>query len=909
MKNKNNIYYGEYLMRTFNILFLVTILLPLLLCNTVSYSKDTISNTIPDISRDASQVYAENILKEKLESNKNIKTFSFNYKDANLIDVIYSIAAEKKVNIVLPTGDDAIKSKLTISISEKLTVDQAWETLYTILDIAGYSFVPRADGFSIVRVSKAISREPFRIFISTDYEHIPDTDERIIYLAYFTNIQVPSGQSDGQNQIQKLLKTYVSKEAESSFKFAPSSNGVIIVDKANNIRAIMKILTAFDKVGVTEILDIIKLKYTFSDSIADLFNKNILEKTKKRGYRLGTKKKSEASYFEKGTKVISEPRTNSLILLGSEDAIEKIKVFIHDFVDITIGSGRSILHRRKLDYMDANKLKDVLISVIGGGANGGQATAGAGRFGPERFFSGVKIETDYPKQEGEAEKGKYKYYGTNSLIIAANNDDWLRIDELIEQLDKPQPQVVIEVLIVDLRLDENKALGGQTRNPALAPLMRLSREGRGVDFQSAQLGGRVISDTASQAVVTEGCNECFACGEEGTPNSQTIAADLMKDIVKEKTGNGFLIGATPGSTLFTLSDRDGRTWSVLKVLSLYKNAKVLSHPYIVARNNKEATVVVGIEKLLAGEAEGSAGGAVRVKTEKVKADTIVKIRPRIAEENMVNIEVTITINEFADETTAVAGGAEPRVIREISTNANIRSGEILSLGGLIRVENSNSESRSPILGRIPVLGWFFKQKSKARKKDNLTVFIRPTIVYPTARKAMSSYTNDYIQMAKEYSREGGLFEGLKDPITRWFFGAETETIDLIEDFVEQHERVIPLEELKIAKAPDVPDVSGNKFVVTQNDLDAKIQKQEQEQDKVMLANNNTSDISSEDTNKDTHKASGEIINETITVTDLSEQKPLELKLEAIEDASKDKQVANHDRLRSLLQGANNPFVS
>ena len=77
--------------------------------------------------------------------------------------------------------------------------------------------------FSVVKKDDNLIREPHRIFAATPYEQIPDTDERIIYLAYFENIQGPTGGGGGKNVIQELLAAYVSKEATKGFRFIPSS--------------------------------------------------------------------------------------------------------------------------------------------------------------------------------------------------------------------------------------------------------------------------------------------------------------------------------------------------------------------------------------------------------------------------------------------------------------------------------------------------------------------------------------------------------------------------------------------------------------------------------------------------------------------------------------------------------------
>jgi len=861
----------------------------------------------------------EKVLQEKLGNNKSRKqskkskrkNINFSFKDVELFDVIYEIAKQKNVNIIFPPGEEQkkeLRAKLTINIPDKLSIGEAWDNLYTILDVAGYTMIPNSDGFSVVKVSKDISRESLRIFIGVPYKTLPDTDERIIYLAYFSNIQVPSGQGEGENLFQKLFSLYLSKDVQGSIRFAPSSNGVMIVDRGNNIRAVMKILTELDKIGVKEHIEIMPLQYTSAGVIAKLFNdpQGILGKAPARRYRLGARRKSELSYFEKGTKVIAEPRTNSLILVGNTEAVQKIKGFLYKYIDIDIESGRSILHTYKLDYMDANKLKAVLSSVVeGGGGNEEQARAGSGAYGPERFFSGVKIETDSPREaEGETELGKYKYYGTNSLVVAAKSDDWKKIKGLIETLDKAQPQVIIEVLIVDLRLEDTKALGGHTRNPALAPLMRLSREGQRVNAQAAHLTPVV------------GC-------PEGDVTRKSINADLDVDVTSgsyppvSSLSNNALASASAGSTMFTLSDECGRTWSVLKVLSVYNNAKVLSHPYIVARHNKEALVKVGEERVLQGNAETSAGGGVRVKKDPIPANLTVKIKPRIVGDDIVNTEISIEIDQWRDPFIQTEAGQEetnPRIVRSLLTNANIKSGEILTIGGLIRTQDTTGEKKTPILGRIPILGWFFKSKSDQKQKANLTVFIRPTIVFPVDREDIEAYTNDYINFAKGHSREAGLFEGLRDPVTRWFFRDSEPFDEEIDDFVDQHQKKYELDQI-LVKGEDKADKD---ILLAQNKAQEQVKKdlnydskkatsENQQEENIVVVDNSV--LGGHDQIND---QKSEVLVTDVEIEQVMnniEIADLEIDINQVKPEAKQEDIFIDDKLKALLQNIGNPFVS
>jgi len=720
--------------------------------------------------------------KSKAKNKQNQKEIEFRFKATDLIDVINKVAEAKGVNVIFPMGESAIKEKVTIDIEEKVTVEQAWDLLQTILDVAGYSMAQKGTFFSIVKFGPQISREPFPIYVSTPYDKLPNSDERIIYLMYFSNIQIPAGEGGGgQDLVSKLLSGASGLLAKgAAFKVIPSANGVMIIDRANNIRSIARILSELDKVGFKEKLEVVRLRYASANLVADLFNKKIIGMGQRGRYRFRSKKKSETSYFEASMKIIPEPRTNTIILVGKQQAIDRVKDFIFTYVDVPIGQGRSVLHRKKLDYLNAEDLKKVLDGIIAGGAQEGvQARFGGSQYGPERFFRGVIVETDKPPSEesgvgNEEEKGRYRYSGTNSLIIAATKDDWERLEKLIDELDKPRPQVIIEVLIVDIVLDDNRFLGSNFRLPGNIPMMRFSKDGKPVEFQSAQYGG-VVRDPMTY-------------DSENKQYSNRLAGDLYNEPASNPVVAADISSSAAGETIVSLSDTCGETWSILKVISVYDNTKILSHPYVVAINNQEAVVRVGEERLVQGEATQGSGGAVTREIQKVQADLTVKIKPRIGSLDSVNLQVDIDIDEFINATVSGSISDGNRDTRKIQTNANVKTGDILALGGLIRLDVTESTSPTPVLGQIPILGWLFKRKSLTRKKNNLTVFIRPTIIEPKLRGGIGDYTKDYINLAKEYVQEGMLFDTLRDPVTRWFFKADIDARDVIDLFTDELEK-------------------------------------------------------------------------------------------------------------------------
>lgn len=698
------------------------------------------------------------------------RKFDINFESVDLVDVINRFSTERGVNILIPTGANEIKSKLTLKIDERVTVDQAEKLLYTILDVAGYSLIKRLDGYTVVKNDNNIARSALPIFIGVSPDELPDTDERIRYFYYFSNVQVPVNGTEGQSELNSIFQQLL--PADAVYKYVPSSNGVLVVDKANNIKAAMKIVLELDKVGFKENLEIVKLAYTNAQVIADLFNTNILGAADQvNRLRVGVRGKSQTEYFSSAMKIIPENRTNSLMLLGTQQAIDRVKDFIFRYLDVQLESGKSILHTYQLQYLEAatfaKTLENLVNSSTQGGVAGQSRAAAGGATGPERFFEGVIIKADTPAAAADGSMSS-RYFGGNQLIIAARNEDWLRIKKLIEELDRPQPQVIIEVLIADLTLSDERLLGAHSRMPS-----SLNLPG-GLQFQTAA-SEFALATPQNNTTATKANINVDLLNKDGYNTSATTPVNIQP--LPTASSGGSL---NNGTTVISLNDANGNTWSILQILESYDNSKILAHPHVVATNNQKAVVEIGEVRMLPAEATIGQGGAAIAKLAEKSANMKVEITPRISGGEIVNMQVTVKFNEFIGDTS-------DRIDRQVVTNANVKTGTILALGGLIKIDTEQGLSGTPLLSRIPILGYFFKRKTGTNQKNTLTVFIRPSIVMPRLRGGIDRYTQDYIKVAKNYVDDGMLFDTLRDPVTRWFFSTGVDAKAAIDTFATENQ--------------------------------------------------------------------------------------------------------------------------
>ncbi len=783
----------------------------------------------PQISTEAPIIKKESVAPTPLAKKQKKSLISFDYTGQDLLTIINDITARKKINFILPQGEDAkilSQAKLTLSFGHEITLDKAWQLLQTALDFAGFSIMPKGNMYQIVKTTDTTATEPAPLYIDVPYNELPDSQQRIRYISYLANIKV-SDETEGE--LQAVLKTLLPEIPKNAFVIDKRTNSILVMAKSFEIKALMEIISQLDKAGFQEKIEVIKLRHTDARTVAALFQNNIL-KAPDQGinrYHIDARKQTEATYFSQFARVIAEPRINALIVVGRTQAVDRIKNFIQESVDIELGTGKSILHVYQLQYLNALDFKPVLQNIVTGAKQGGTEQSKAGgtaAVGPERYFDEVIIETDTPAdtanqaaaQAASAQDTSLappaRTSGSNSLIIACGNADWGIIKDTIEKLDTPVPQVLLEVFIADLTDDDLRALGATVRNPLKLPLFNQ------MNFQSGQLNPGIVTDAGI-------CDPSVSPIAGAVPSTvgvvvqegiETAAADILgpnKGLVTCGTGATAAMIDNPagmaqvGSTIISLNDNNGKTWGVAQLLKVITTSRIIAHPHVISVSNKEALVQIGDRKLLPDALAGSGGSTLAQKQAYVDAYLTVKINPRInMDEDSVNLSIMVTSNAF--ETTAATDGNI--LVRQVVTNASVKSKEMLALGGLMRNSDVYNTSKTPLLGDVPILGQLFKNRTQEKVNTNFTLFIVPTIIKPRLRGGMGDITRKYASIARSYTPDSNLFDNLRDPISHWYFKTNMMEADhTISDFLDKDE---------VFNTIPSPDERRKQFAANQTDL-------------------------------------------------------------------------------------------
>jgi len=278
---------------------------------------------------------------------------------------------------------------------------------------------------------------------------------------------------------------------------------------------------------------------------------------------------------------------------------------------------------------------------------------------------------------------------TNSLIINASGAEYKEILKIIKQLDTVRPQITIEAMIVEVNADSSWSLG--------------------INWN---LGGTVPSGAVGGSSLT---------GMTSVPSYANNTG---------LTGKTLAVPLNPGAmTLGYLSNSSILGFMLLNATGTDNNINVLSTPHILTIDNHEAEINVAEEIAVPTNNRTDTLGNTYFTYEYKPVGLKLKLTPHITTGEKITLDLFVEVNSVLGQTSVKTAGAPPDLAkRDVKTKISISDGSTIVVGGLMRKESNETETKVPLLGDIPLLGWFFKSKSQEYKKTNLLIFITPRVV-------------------------------------------------------------------------------------------------------------------------------------------------------------------------------------
>ncbi len=621
-----------------------------------------------------------------------------NATDVEVKDLIKQISRASGLNFLI---DDKIRGKVTIISEKPMTKDMAYQAFLSSLQVMGYTTVETPGGLiKIVQTKEAIN-QPIELYKDSS----PNTDKYITRIIQVKNISA--------NDLSTVVKGLVSKDGN-LFAY-PSTNSIILTDAGSNIDRILGIIRELDQEGPQEVIEIIPIlnadSKDITDKILQLYEDDINEKgatatARPRGRR--SNQPAELQDAPSISKVISDERTNSIIILGSKRSIIKVRALVAR-LDASIQGIEGSIHVYYLRHANAVEMSEVLGSLVSGSSKksstkaskGAAATEGKAAAAAAATTGGVQLESDVKVTADES---------TNSLVITASPKDYeTLIEKVVRKLDIPRRQVYLEAVVMEMSVNKSRTLGVQGNFGALFGLAGESLTGFGS-----------ILPTFSQTI-------------------QSIAV-----------AQGGLAGGAFSNRSISFSDGAGGSIEVPAVSALMQalqndsDVNILSTPSILTLDNEEAKIQVGDEVPVKSGTSLGSGGVQNFNVTREDTGIILTVTPQISESDTVRLEISQEVSQLGAQTPD--GPIFSKRLVETVVVADDR--QTIVIGGLIDDQQTVSTNKVPYLGDIPLLGNLFKTRSTAKRKSNILVFITPYIIREKA---------DYLSILQKKIEERNLF--------------------------------------------------------------------------------------------------------------------------------------------------------
>ena len=373
--------------------------------------------------------------------------------------------------------------------------------------------------------------------------------------------------------------------------------------------------------------------------------------------------------------MVADERTNSVLVSGDRSARLKLQSLIAHLDTPLEDVGNTRV--RYLRYSNAVELATKLTEQVTGAARSASTSGPGAPAATRQNDSGIII---WAEEE------------TNALVITAPPKPMRTLMAIIDKLDIQRAQVSVEAILVAMQFDKAAELGvtwAIGNEDAGAMATRFSNTAPGVvDLLAASTG-----DNAGAAIGA--------------------------------LGSGVTLG------LGNITDSGTNFAVLLKALSSDSDSNIISTPSVITLDNEEAEIRVAQEvPFRTGQFTNTGGTAGLVNPfttiERKDVGIVLKITPQINEGDMVMLKID---QEASDIAQSVEGASDLITNkRSIHTSVLVQDGGIVVLGGLTQNTLTETEQRVPILGSIPLVGELFRSRTTSNNKNNLMVFIHPTIL-------------------------------------------------------------------------------------------------------------------------------------------------------------------------------------
>uniref|UniRef100_UPI003564738D type II secretion system secretin GspD n=1 Tax=Pseudoalteromonas sp. TaxID=53249 RepID=UPI003564738D len=452
-----------------------------------------------------------------------------------------------------------------------------------------------------------------------------------------------------------------------------AANVMMLTGHAASVNRLVEIIRSVDQAGDKRV-DIVKLKFATADDVVSVVD-NIYK---------DSGKGSVPEFLI--PKIVADGRTNSVIVSGEGQARSRAIELIKRLDGELESQGNT-----KVFYLNYAKAEDLVKVLQGVSKSITEDAQGSATKTRSRSNNETSIEA---------------HPDSNSLIITAQPDTMRSLESVIERLDIRRAQVLVEAIIIEVMEGDGINFGLQWISEQGGMLQ--FNNGTTVPVGSLAVAAEQARDKKEQKNIIGSETGTVTTYEETTDGDYGPLASLLGGI------NGLALGVIKND------------WgAIVQAVSTDSNSNILATPSITTMDNEEASILVGQEvPIITGSQTGSNNANPFQTVERQEVGIKLKVTPQINDGSAVQLTIEQEVSSVSGAT-AVDISVNKRAIK---TTVMADDGGMVVLGGLIDEDVQESVSKVPLLGDIPILGHLFKSTNTTRRKRNLIVFIRPTII-------------------------------------------------------------------------------------------------------------------------------------------------------------------------------------
>ncbi|MBL4889910.1 MAG: tetratricopeptide repeat protein [Candidatus Lindowbacteria bacterium] len=627
--------------------------------------------------------------------------------------------------------ENQISGNITIYSGRPIPFSEVYRVFLSILSVRGFAAVESGDVTKIVTRQKAVQAE---IPIVIDGDAYLPTDRLITRIFQIESIPAAS--------MQGMIRPFMAGVDQAVVNV--ETNNLIVTGPSQNLVQIAELIKIIDSKKASVHVRSYRIRHGKATTIVDKLNTLLSSLVAPVGTPAPT------------YKLVPDERTNTLYAVGSNELQGQIQALVTE-LDID-KSGQRIVQVFSLDYARADQVVAQLKSLLGleqldqaadfGGvvqtvliADKRLNLVSVSTFAPrivelaEDYIKNVdrapstavrttrlirlqnaraselfELLSKVYKTDGEGEQAFALGLAdkimmspdkrTNSLIITATSADWPRLEKLIKDLDVRKAQVLIDVVILETSLTEARSLGVTltTNDPPTPGLTRI-------------VGGSAL-----------------------IPPTQLAQGGLVATAIR---------GTTVGSAI--------------QALLTSSKTNILQMPQILALDNEIAKISVGdltpivsSRSVSATNVQIQGNSSIFQNVDYKNIGLNLAITPSIGDQGDILMDLNL---EVQNRSTVTEVGLPVFSNRSIESKIQVKDGDYVVLGGLLRTQDLNSKRATPWLSKLPILGALFRNTTSSEDKTVLLIFLRPRVLTDPER---AEWISEEERLQFEAEARGGL---------------------------------------------------------------------------------------------------------------------------------------------------------